>query len=335
MSSELAHLSSSTTTSPSLTTVPADIFRLIADILPPSSLMCLAMTCRGFKQTIFKNLPNSRPMNEGEKLKLLSCLERDIPEQYCCYLCTKLHKWSPLWAINENGKPTVRPPQCSSLGDLIHRNSYRLPWAYATLAMRRYNYGPSYGIPCRNLNAVVDIAPTFSGVEYRQIWEVQILGGSLCLRSWYLFRHSSQEVLRRFLVVRRLDLCDHLRIEEGGCHGQWIESSDEIAEFMGGDRDTCCGSPFQHTDIHSFTRCQYCNTDVEMEVGWIESRQKWCARLTVYHVMAPRMALDDGRSRWFKYQHSDTVENPPSDLMAMETAWGDMSGYRSLSHSSA
>ena len=151
-----------------LTGLPLELLWMVSEYLSPVDLACLALGNRhllhSFAGTAFKNFSNGRTGNptDDARIQLLSRLSCDLPQYHLCFICLRLHLW------RKAGLPSVyhfKINHCTDALDytnwylinhlcLAHHPSYTLyifHFVDLQLAMRRFYYGPEFGIPVESL----------------------------------------------------------------------------------------------------------------------------------------------------------------------------------------
>ncbi|PLN85570.1 hypothetical protein BDW42DRAFT_202409 [Aspergillus taichungensis] len=151
-----------------LTDLPPELLWMISEYLSPVDLACLALRNRHllhtFAGTAFKNFSNGRTGNptDDARIQLLSRLSCDLPQYHLCFICLRLHLWK------KAGLPSVYYFKIHRRADVLdstnwyliehlslaHHPSYslyRFHFVHLQLAMRRFYYGPEFGIPVEAL----------------------------------------------------------------------------------------------------------------------------------------------------------------------------------------
>jgi hypothetical protein len=151
-----------------LTDLPLELLWMISEHLSPVGLACLALGNRhllhSFAGTAFKNFSNCRTGSptDDARIKLLSRLSCDLPQYHLCFICLRLHLWKRV------ALPTYYMPNGNHGTDALDYNNwyltrqlplshypsyayYRFYFVHLQLAMRRFYYGPEFGIPVESL----------------------------------------------------------------------------------------------------------------------------------------------------------------------------------------
>lgn len=151
-----------------LTDLPLELLWTISKYLSPVDLACLALGNRHllhcYAGAAFKNFSNSRTgtPTDDARIKLLSQLSCDLPQYYLCFVCLRLHLWKKV-ALPTCARPMIdhRPDVLANTDwylisplPLAHYPSfafYKFYFVHLQLAMRRFYYGPEFGIPVESL----------------------------------------------------------------------------------------------------------------------------------------------------------------------------------------
>ncbi|CAG8105410.1 unnamed protein product [Penicillium salamii] len=160
----------------------------ISEKLPSADIACLALTnlqlLYSFVDTAFENfqshrtspdhhtrspfdedLRSNRPTNSPQddaRIDLLSRLSRDLPDYYLCFVCLRLHLWKrvepPTWENLNVTHDTYRlrylDVHLQKPLPISHYPTYslhELHFMHLQLVMRRFYYGPEFGIPVESL----------------------------------------------------------------------------------------------------------------------------------------------------------------------------------------
>ncbi|EHY52556.1 uncharacterized protein HMPREF1120_00767 [Exophiala dermatitidis NIH/UT8656] len=81
------------TSTSTLVTLPAEILLCIVSFLPTSSVACLSLTSKRYREALFDQFDPEWRDNDTEKAHFLRLLEEDLPEMMVCYSCNILYRW--------------------------------------------------------------------------------------------------------------------------------------------------------------------------------------------------------------------------------------------------
>lgn len=163
-----------------LATLPSELVLLISSYLSPVDACCLALCSHyflalstRFDDLLGQSFPGAYPVRPGEgesrRIDLLTRLARHLPQYYLCCACLRLHLWrhvdppSPNFGLRSCFNSIE--DKCSSL--LMPARicqwptyaPYNFHFVHLHLAMRRFYFGPSFGIPTESLMYTY-VAPT-------------------------------------------------------------------------------------------------------------------------------------------------------------------------------
>lgn len=148
-----------------LSGLAAELLLSIADFLPSEDIYCLSLCNRRLFAT-FESWRRREKLEKKIRLSFLNRLERDSPEYFTCYACCVLHKYDNgaksfglsgpvVQQIGLRRFPCMRTRNGQFIPELImsvytkYSKSYvenEFCFIHLQLAMRRYHYGPQYGI---------------------------------------------------------------------------------------------------------------------------------------------------------------------------------------------
>lgn len=143
----------------------AELLLSIADFLPPEDIYCLSLCNRRLLAT-FESWRKHEKLEKKIRLSFLNRLERDSPEYFTCYGCCVLHKYDNGAKNLGVSGPVVQQISLHRFSCMRTRNGQFIPemamsiyhrylksyaenevcFIHLQLAMRRYHYGPQYGI---------------------------------------------------------------------------------------------------------------------------------------------------------------------------------------------
>lgn len=145
--------------------LPTELLWLITDFLSWNDRICLSLCNRQLFTTYHHR---NGPPSKSEKLSFLICLERDTPAFFACHVCHILHKYHPSknygrtffdydsdhvlpcafkWDRRHNGSLIMDPEN-----DILSSSPYRICFFHLQLAMKRFLYGPQFGISTKSLS---------------------------------------------------------------------------------------------------------------------------------------------------------------------------------------
>lgn len=167
-----------------LTTVPLDIFLLIYDRLPVASRIAVALTCKSLFTSLYP-APKLPILGKEDLVDLLLLLEKDNPDYFLCFGCTRLrpldprqklgwwghnyqvcgdeieHTWYTDWyqVCGRSRRRNYREQHSEKVQPLSWRPQTKAPevtFSEAHLAMNRHLYGEPHGISFRTLQRHFD-----------------------------------------------------------------------------------------------------------------------------------------------------------------------------------
>ena len=301
-----------------LDTLPPELVFLIASYLSPVDASCLALCSHhfmafspGFDDLLGKSFPGVRTGGPGEKLRidLLTRLARHLPQYYLCYACLRLHLWRQIALPSPNFElrrcfDSIED-RCSTLLMPAHICQYpayaphEFHFVHLHLAMRRFCFGPSFGIPTESLTyTYVSIAPLYPRMSEREFWASHRTGlmsvearvcpnpPGLCLRIQNLAVVKRQSVRHLCQEDDTVRVCEHI--------GSYKSNfSDYIRSLI----ETYCQQ--DQEDIGRLLRqgrCDRCNTSWKLELREIEKKDI-CLLLTQWKDLGPGLDPEDDRWR--------------------------------------
>jgi hypothetical protein len=151
-----------------LTGLPLELLWMISEHLSLVDLACLALgnhrLLSSLAGTAFRDFTNTNGRNgnptDDARIKLLSRLSRDLPQYYLCFICLRLHSWKntrlPSYFHIDCSDGLEIKDQClqTPLPVCYYYPSYtfyHFRFVHLQLAMRRFYYGPGFGIPVESM----------------------------------------------------------------------------------------------------------------------------------------------------------------------------------------
>lgn len=326
-----------------LTDLPVELLWMISEHLSPADVACLTLCSHHlihcFIKSAFHGIPNGRTGGSGDdtRIDLLSRLSRDLPQYYLCYACLRLHIWNKI----ELPRPGFDVPDCCKslpvrnwyLRRPIHLISYpcysdyEFHFVHLHLAMRRFYYGPQFGIPVESLLYREVVAYTFapklavslgfpppslSNEEYQRNYITALMSvdaricttpPSLCLRMQQLAVVRKQNIARFFPNPEKtlVRVCMHSNISE------LPYTVHSLIERYSSDEAV--------TKLADQGRCGKCNTAYKMEIRDLGQKDA-CFVFTVWMDLGPGLTPDDYRWRChLDYEHNTLV---PDDELVVD-----------------
>lgn len=327
-----------------LDTLPPELVFLISSYLSPVDASCLALCSHhfmafssGFDGPLGSSFSGVRSGNPDEALRidLLTRLARHLPQYYLCYACLRLH----LWQHVDLPTPNFKLPSCfdyienkrSALPMPAHLSQYptysphRFHFVHLHLAMRRFYFGPSFGIPAESLTYTeVSMAPLYprqhpkTHVSDKEFWASTRTGlmsiearvcpspPGLCLRIQNLAVAKRQNVRQLCQKEDTVRICEHI--------GSYKSN---FSDIVGSLMDTYCRQDQDDTNrLLRQGKCDRCNTAWKLELREIE-QEDICLFLTQWKDLGPGLDPDDDRWRtqsdWLRprsLKASDMVDDP-------------------------
>ncbi|GJN80954.1 hypothetical protein PLIIFM63780_004484 [Purpureocillium lilacinum] len=216
--------------------LPSDAILLIYDQLDSPEALSLSLTCKSLYRLCFsKYYTGTLPQEDRKRFLLL--LEKD-PRLgrgvFYCYPCNSLHKFEQHWGPHSNlrsgGEDGVAQGEqggeeqgsSSSRQDCDNKdrfspigNRFNLSYTLARLVMNSHLYGPSHGIPLRNI--CVSHTAERDVLRIRCTTDARIRDGELLLLRTYAFSvaRGSVDEFRRCTGARDFRLCQHMPLLSG------------------------------------------------------------------------------------------------------------------------
>ncbi|KAJ5604249.1 hypothetical protein N7537_007205 [Penicillium hordei] len=322
-----------------LTDLPLELLCMISEYLSPVDLACLALgnrhLLRSFAATAFKNFSNCRTGNptDDARIELLSRLSCDLPQYHLCFICLRLHLWK------KAGLPSYYHPMVNHRTDaldytnwylirhlpLAHHPSYtfyKFHFVHLQLAMRRFYYGPEFGIPVESLlyteikanrfrsngppllqpptnkasegDTQKDIMMTLFSAEAR----ICSTPPALCMRTQDIAVVTRQNIPRMWPCRENgpMKVCKHIHTFDPGF-------SDILASQI--RRYCSTTSPKVLADQGS---CDKCNTSWQLEIRTLDETHA-SLTLTLWMDLGPGLSIED--PQW-KYR----LDNVPKSFSA-------------------
>lgn len=311
--------------------LPPELLLLIGDFLSWLDLVCLSL-CNHRLYKIFKRYYQLRPSTENQKTLTAVRLGKDHPEYFACTICKKFHQYNDsvgfglgeLDSTIECRLPCVRRIQREKKSRLEvlsimrkrnwlgpqstfrthRRHDYvlaNLSFLHLKLAMRRFNYGPSFGISTESLSHTqvrkfvvcgYMSTPIVPKTEVLTLFsrEAQICFNplGLCVRTQDIVRGPQWPYL--FFDER-------LQIYDTCIHNDPIENLSELPERMYYERLTS----------YSYL-CEICNTASLIQTTWTPSDETFI--LTRWVNLGPGLNPEDPRWKI----HVNSTSSRPTEL---------------------
>lgn len=304
--------------------LPPELVFLISSYLSPVDAFCLALCSHHFMaffldsdELLGKSFPGIHTGGLGENLRidLLTRLARHLPQYYLCHACLRLH----LWQHVDLPSPNFEPRRCfDSIEDrdsalfmparICQYPTYSLHkfhFVHLHLAMRRFYFGPSFGISTQSLTYTdVSIAPLYprkhfnARITKKDFWASHRRGlmsvearvcpnpPGLCLRIQTLTVAKRQSVLQLYQDDDTVRVCGHIGTFKSN-FSYIIRSL--IEKYCRKDQE----------DIGRLLRqgkCDRCNTSWRLELREIEQKDI-CLLLTQWKDLGPGLDPEDDRWR--------------------------------------
>jgi len=281
--------------------LPVELLFLIADSLLPDDLTCISLCSRRLF-AIFNHQTNSARPSGKAKLPILCRLERDLPKYFICHHCHILHEYDGFECFSlchsafEQECPLRCFPKWSAefgvfrlkIQDSCRYHVYRpIYFLHLQLAMRRFYYGPKFGI---STDALSYTEVQTHQKEYREIsslfsTDAQICPEipGLCLRIQHIvFVHGGRSELLLSRPYGPMDdpplfmyVCEHV-------------SGLELPRLLNTMVNDYCGG---NQAPKSAYNCDRCNTDFRIEV--CKSGSDLALVLTKWINLGPGLTPDD------------------------------------------
>ncbi|KAJ6020948.1 hypothetical protein N7540_006452 [Penicillium herquei] len=333
--------------------LPVDLLFCIRDYLSPVDITCLSLCTRGLMSflspgspgALKDRIPRAQPGDmTSERFIFLDLLSKDLPQYYLCHSCMQLHLWSNVNMPGmteyrnqtENGIPLSCIMKLRSNSNwtefywlslamqeecYVSHNHYSFYFVHLYLMMRRFRYGPTYGLsPDAAFFAEVNVQPlqhfpgrffasllptlndqTFFNSYLTHIFSVEArvnpINPSLCLR----FQDTGL-VSREFaLMLIPKDADDHF----SPCGHRKNKSPEPFRSLMeaysaNGDLGISRG------------KCTDCSMEYEIQVREADTNDVTLT-ITRWIDLGPGLSPDDPQWRTHHQFYAEPV--PPSDLV--------------------
>ena len=264
-----------------LTALPPELIRMITDHLSPSETACLALCNRLLIAVLGTEVLSALQPGaaeeeedgeeEGDREKFLMTLTRDLPTQYFCHECSRLHlqvsAGPPGPALQPRRRlPCVASPRICELSSRLEAHPpsggcrYLLDFSHVQLAMKRHRHGPTHGVSTKSLAYVEVYAPnknqdtvpmtTLLSVEARIYPEPE----HFCLRiqQWAVSKYADPD--RLLSAVNFIRICCHV-----------INLDFAISDLIWNKLEPHC-STIKGTVSSDVLRCNVCMLDYQVEL---------------------------------------------------------------------
>ena len=256
---------------------------MIAIYTSPPDKACLAL-CNHFLFAVLGSqvltvLKPGTEEQEGDLDKFLMTLTRDLPTQFFCHECCRLHSQDRVGPPGPALQPRNRwlcvasPRGLQLLSRLqahprygVHH--YLIKFSHVQLAMKRYRHGPLHGISTNSLAYVeVHVSDKELGVEQMTTLlsvEVRILSepASFHLRVQQWATIKSRDPARLLSAIKFVTICDHL-INLNGDITRLIENF--LASH--GTKVT-----YDHPATSEILQCRECMIDYRLQVTMLSNQ---------------------------------------------------------------
>jgi hypothetical protein len=247
----------------SLEQLPTELILLICSHLSRIDTACLALCSHtlllniGTDSLLFANNSEQDGKNRED---ILTRISQDTPSYYFYHVCYKLHLWKAVrmpQAVSPRALLCLLRDDYGCLASIMNTNvggttTYFFQFVHLQLAMRRYQYGPSYGISTELLTHVEVIHPEPDGVTTLLSVEAQVCPGQENGKISLLLRVQQWARIPAFCpdIVSLADLVDM----EICCH---LHLGDPCKEFAH-------SSEAEKTDVKSpMYQCHRCLVDFQ------------------------------------------------------------------------
>ncbi|KAJ5710022.1 hypothetical protein N7493_009614 [Penicillium malachiteum] len=352
----------------SFTDLPVDLVLCICDFLSPAQITCLALCTRGLMSLLTQN--GTRPLSEQlprdkrlprpipadmttELAKFLAILSTDLPEYYMCSVCCRLHLWSTVslpgkfkyfgrrarpikcfpYLRGENADTEIGYCQHLMVDSYVSRTGYRFDFVHLQLMMRRFHYGPAYGLspdtafftqvnlhPLKSFEGTrISLTPMATNEVFDQSYLTHIFSVearvSPATPSLILRFQDICVVSREFAPMLmpkngpiNISICNHIHTMNNvwGTSGEAFNLFSTLIEAYCGNRilDKFLG------------HCTKCNTEFEVEIqeaNYLADTNDVTLTITRWVDLGPGLSLED--LRWTTQLAYNHMEIPPSDII--------------------
>ena len=254
-----------------LITLPPEVLQIIASHLSLPDKCCLLLCNHYLLATIGKGvLSDLQPgtnEEEGDRERFLTRLTRDLPAQFFCHECSRIHSQDRIGPPGPARQPRHRllcaaSPRQTTLRHMLiaHPHQYLLTFSHVQLAMKRHLNGPEHGVSTNSLAFVsvhvTDNDPngkrmtTLLSVEAGIIVNPESFG--LRIQSWTLVK--STDIKELLSAIRFVTICEHK------CNV--ASDNNRLIEAELGPHGTKMENPVT-TDV---LKCRQCSTDFQIEL---------------------------------------------------------------------
>lgn len=321
-----------------LNDLPLELLLMISAHLSPVDLVCLALGNRyllnSIAGTAFKNFSKCRTdtPTDSARIELLSRLSYDLPQYHLCFICLRLHLWKSAGlpgcysAIDTYPEHVVdiatdyttwylkRPLPLAGYPSYAFEPFY---FVHLQLAMRRFYYGPEFGIPVESfLYTEIDSCrlkpkgPPFSQpqVNKTRVSDTQndimmvILSADaricsmppgLCMRTQSIAVVARQNVPRMWPGREKgpMQVCMHIKtFDESGIGG-----------ILGSQIERYCSSSSPQVPADHGS-CDKCSTAWQLQIRTLNDTHA-SLTLTVWMDLGPGLSPEDPRWK-YRLDHS-------------------------------
>lgn len=317
--------------------LPLELLRMVVEHLSPVDFACLAL-CNHllmfyFAESAFHHTANECLEGSQDKTRIrtridfLTRLSRDLPPYYLCHTCQRLHLWqrialpSPKFNLPSCSETLARKdwhlkaPFCHCLYPCYDQHKFH--FVHLQLAMRRFYYGPHFGIPVESLfyteagtqvlgglpDSWIGSAPNSTQELHSNYmttlksFEARICSTppSLCLRIQELAVVRRQNISRIFPVPMAscMRICHHI----GSGNSAFFASESNPADF---DKFLTSFIEQYRSDatlkhlVHQRQRCDNCNTSWKLEIRDL-GKKDVCLVSTRWIDLGPGLSPQDAR----------------------------------------
>lgn len=342
-----------------LTDLPLELLRTVVEHLSPVDFACLALCNRllmfYFAGSAFQPTANERLGGSQDKTRIrtridfLTRLSRALPPYYLCHNCQRLHLWQRIAVPSPNFElpscsQTLAGKDCPLKARLCYSlypcyDLHRFHFVHLQLAMRRFYYGPHFGIPTESLfyteagtqvlggpaalwigsvpNSIQELHRNY--MTTLKSFEARICSTppSLILRIQELAVARRQNIPRIFPVPMTsfMRICHHI----GSGDSVFFASESNPADFdkflISFIEQYRADATLKHL-VHQRQRCEECNTSWKLEIRDL-GRKDVCLVSTRWIDLGPGLSPQDARwrihDRYAPYMvlaEHQLVENP-------------------------
>ncbi|KAJ6444380.1 F-box domain-containing protein [Purpureocillium lavendulum] len=272
--------------------LPSDAILLVYDQLDPPEALSLSITCKSLYRLCF--FQHRGTLSPDDRRRFLLLLERDPGlgrGVFYCYPCNRLHPFQQHWAPGSSPNGAVQ--DCDNRDRFAPiGNRFNLSYTLARLVMNGHFYGPSHGIPLRNI--------CISHTEQRDVFDVlcttdaRIQNDELYLLRTYNFtitRHSVDE-FRKCTGARDFRLCQHMPLLSGSSAYR-----QHIPQLQRRPRSNESGLvPCEEAE----GSCSICLMDYDITISTsIDGGEGWDVSIRAYHQLGACRSPDDWK--WARF----------------------------------